>query len=95
MVSEETWGVTTGPEHLAAPGTAVSSLLTKTPLQACKCSILVIGDKTKISKRNCGCRAVGVSRFFLFLRRPNMLSKAMPSLKSPINHSREQEIIIG
>lgn len=51
MVSEGTWGggVTTGPEHLVAPGTAVLSLVTKTQLQACKCSILVIADKTIIS----------------------------------------------
>lgn len=49
MVSEETWGITTGPERLVAPGTAVLSLVTKAHLQACKCSILVIADKIIIS----------------------------------------------
>lgn len=45
MVSEETWGVTTGPELLVAPATAVLSPAAKTQLQAGKGSILVIGDK--------------------------------------------------
>jgi len=63
-----------------APGTEVLSLAIKIQLQACKCSILVTGDKI-VTERNCVYGRVGVYKLFIFLGRLDMLSRQCLPLK--------------